>query len=141
MKKVILVVTTVVLATVSVYAQSAGAEVRLTDQAWRGAFARKQAQRADSAGRIRNKNVASQLVQQIQRQQAQHAMAAATSAVVKPATRGTRRTTASAANTREGSVKQWLKAIFLGGRFPGESASAYHTRLSVQSQPASLPFK
>lgn len=37
--------------------------------------------------------------------------------------------------------KQWLKAIFLTGKFPGESDDAYRKRLQIQSYPASQPFK
>lgn len=37
--------------------------------------------------------------------------------------------------------KQWLKAIFLNGKFPGESDEAYRQRLQIQSYPASQPFK
>lgn len=37
--------------------------------------------------------------------------------------------------------RQWLRAIFLGGKFPGESDEAYRKRLEVQSYPASQPFK
>lgn len=36
---------------------------------------------------------------------------------------------------------QWLRAIFLNGPFPGESAEAYRYRLQMQSYPASQPFK
>ena len=36
---------------------------------------------------------------------------------------------------------QWLRAIFLGGPFPGESKEAYRQRLQIQSYPASQPFK
>lgn len=37
--------------------------------------------------------------------------------------------------------RQWLKAIFLNGKFPGESDEAYRKRLQIQSYPASQPFK
>lgn len=39
------------------------------------------------------------------------------------------------------SRKQWLRAIFLNGPFPGESKEAYRQRLYIQSLPASQPFK
>jgi len=38
-------------------------------------------------------------------------------------------------------VAKWLKAIFLGGPLPGESADDYHTRLLAQSHPASFASK
>ena len=50
-----------------------------------------------------------------------------TTTVKKPAVRSTR--------------SQWLRAIFLGGPFPGESKEAYRKRLQIQSYPASQPFK
>lgn len=37
--------------------------------------------------------------------------------------------------------KQWIKAIFLGGKFPGESDEEYRNRLQIQSYPATQPFK
>ena len=39
------------------------------------------------------------------------------------------------------SRRQWLRAIFLNGPFPGESKEAYRQRLYIQSLPASQPFK
>lgn len=36
---------------------------------------------------------------------------------------------------------QWLRAIFLGGKFPGESDEAYKKRMQIQSYPAAQPFK
>lgn len=148
MKKVILTVTTVVLATIAVHAQSAGAEVRIMSQSWRGAFAKNQARQAGAATKIRKSNLAARVTQQVQRQQAQQTLACDTATQApaqpvarKPANTTPRGTTTAAAPANKGSVKQWLKAIFLGGRFPGESADAYHHRLTAQSQPASLPFK
>ncbi len=148
MKKVILSVTTVVLAALSAHAQSAGVEVRMADQTLRGAFVKTQPRRTDAAVRARPNNWMNQLTQQIQRQQAQQTVACdtTTQAPTQPATRSTANTTprvtpATATPANKGSVGQWLKAIFLGGRFPGESADAYHYRLVSQSQPASLPFK
>ena len=35
----------------------------------------------------------------------------------------------------------WWRAIFLGGRFPGETKEDYRARLSVQGLPAYMPFK
>ena len=35
----------------------------------------------------------------------------------------------------------WWRAIFLGGRFPGETKEDYRARLSVQGLPACMPFK
>ena len=35
----------------------------------------------------------------------------------------------------------WWRAIFFGGRFPGESVEDYRARLSVQGYPCNQPFK
>ena len=78
MKKVILTVTTVVLATIAVHAQSAGAEVRIMSQSWRGAFAKNQARQAEAATKIRKSNLAARVTQQVQRQQAQQTLACGT---------------------------------------------------------------
>ena len=41
----------------------------------------------------------------------------------------------------EGEKTSWWKAIFLGGRYPGESKEAYRARLAVRGYPANQPFK
>lgn len=41
----------------------------------------------------------------------------------------------------EGEKTSWWKAIFLGGRYPGESKEAYRARLAVRGYPCNQPFK
>ncbi len=131
MKKVILAVISVAFVAVAAQAQSPRVEVILTSGALNGKAAKPN---RPTTSQQRNDTLERMVLQQVEqaKRPAQHAS-------VKPARPS--RPVATAQKTQGGNVGQWLKAIFLGGRFPGESAQAYHDRLVSQSQPASLPFK
>ncbi len=143
MKKIILTVVTLAFVAVVVQAQSPRAEVLLTRNAFNGTFA--QPTRAQVAQRQTRQTALERLVlKQVEQAKPQHSVtqsAAAHPAAAKPTTRQPQVKTGTRSNTNRGSASQWLKAIFLGGRFPGESVNAYHDRLSIQSHPSALPFK
>ena len=142
MKKVVLTVAAVVIAAVAAQAQSAGAEVRFTDVSLQGALVKTPAKKAAPAARGNTPQV---LGAAVERQVAQQMNQQTDTVAAKPAVRSqAKKPAATATNAKkpaEGGAKQWLKAIFVGGRFPGESADAYHARLQAQAQPAALPFK
>ena len=126
MKKIILTVTAVVFAALAAQAQSAGVEARMASTAFRGLVqpVKQTPKKGSTAAAQKQQNLASGIERQV------------TKAVAK---QQTPKTTVAPAKTNK--AKQWLKAIFLGGPLPGESAEKYQTRLVAQSQPASLPFK
>ncbi|MBR1373674.1 hypothetical protein IJ556_04395 [bacterium] len=131
MKKIILILATVVYVAAAVQAQSPRVEVAITSAALNGntgvtCRASTQTTRQLNLQKAVTRRVAQASVKAQQVKKDSPAKPVASKALAKQA---------------EGSVKQWLKAIFLGGRFPNESSEAYHDRLVAQSQPASLPFK
>lgn len=130
MKKIILALATVVFIAVAAQAQSPRVEVAITSAALNG-----------NAGVTRR--TPAQTTRQLNLQNAVARRVAQASVKAQQAKKNTPAKPVASKTPKpiEGSVKQWLKAIFLGGRFPNESSEAYHDRLMAQSQPASLPFK
>ena len=132
MKKVVLTVAAVAFAAIAAQAQSVGAEVRLADSALRGALTQEKKAHASRNMSKVECAVERQVAEQVKKQ-------ADTAQVAQQAARSQQNQTG--AQKEEGGVKQWVKAILLGGRFPGESEKDYRDRVVAQSQPASLPFK
>lgn len=132
MKKIILTMAAVVFVSVAAQAQSPRVEVAITSAALNNKAG--VTTRHTSAQMTRQLNLQNAVARRIAQASVQ-AQPAKQDSVAKPVT------PKGPAKQAEGSVKQWLKAIFLGGRFPNESAQAYHDRLVAQSQPAALPFK
>lgn len=131
MKKIILTVVTTLFVAGAAQAQSPRVEVMMISPAFNGTGAKQSRPQANV--QQQQNQVLRVVMQQVAKakQKAQHANAA------DPAKRSAK----PAAKTQEGGVGQWLKAIFLGGRFPGESTQDYHDRMVAQTQPAALPFK
>ncbi len=137
MKKIILTITGVVFVAIAAQAQSPRVEVSIARGGFNGTTVKSTTQQQGLKQRISDAITRGQ----IKAQQAADAKA------VKPATRKVaqqkpvQKTAFTQTPKTEGSVGQWLKAIFLGGKFPGESAESYYHRLVVQSHPSSMPFK
>ena len=136
MKKIIITAAVAVVTAIAAQAQVPNVEVQMADAGFKAlALAKSSAQK---------KNSSKSLEQAVERQVAKKV---ADSSKEKPAcaTKVQAPKTASApavGTTKKSSIRRaWLKAIFLGGPFPGETPEAYHSRLMAQSHPASLPYK
>ena len=152
MKKIVITIAAVVFAAVAVQAQSPSVEVRGTDACLGGYWSKKPT--GASARKVKanqNKQTAqyaqlqNKVANQVQRATAADAQkkAAAKQQTAKTTTNSATKKTGGKVKIakRNGTVGQWIKAVVLGGRYPGETAEAYHSRLLAQSQPAALPFK
>ena len=137
MKKIIITVAVAVVAAIAAQAQSAGAEVRFAHEGFKGALA----QKAPSA---KKKTSSKSLEQAVERQVAKQVAASAKGETAPAAIKAPAAKTANkpaAGTTKTSSVRAWLKSVFLGGPFPGETPEAYHARLIAQSHPSALPYK
>lgn len=151
MKKIILIITGVVFVAVAAQAQSPRVEVSMANYGFGGMTTNSQrvASKSKAASKAQQQPLTKRLQAAITRAQAKaQAQQAAASKANKPAAEKTaqqkkpvQKTASVQAPQQEGNVGQWLKAIFLGGKFPGESTTSYHDRLIAQSQPSALPFK
>lgn len=149
MKKIVITIAAVVFAAVATQAQSIQAEVAIMNTGF-SAFAPKKnvsAQtRKDTAKKANLQNKVTRKVERAEAQNAQKQKEAAKPAkkapAKKPAAKSTtKKTSGKAKIAKQSNVGDWLKAAFLGAPYPGETASDYHNRLAMQSQPAALPFK
>lgn len=136
MKKIIITAAVAVVTAIAAQAQVPNVEVQMADAGFKAlALAKSSAQKNKSS---------KSLEQAVERQVAKKV---ADSSKEKPAcaTKVQAPKTASApavGTTKKSSIRRaWLKAIFLGGPFPGETPEAYHSRLMAQSHPSALPYK
>ena len=144
MKRIVITLVAVVFAAVAAQAQSVRAEVAIINTGF-SAFAPKantsdKKEKASAKQSTLQNNVTRQVARAratATKQQADTAKQQAPKPAAKPAAKKNN----GKAKTTEGSVGTWLKAIFLGGPFPGETSDEYHNRLAAQSQPAALPYK
>lgn len=153
MKKLVITLAAVAFAAVAAQAQSVGAEVRVADAAWRGTltprtFAQNRVptqKQATVEQKVTNK-VERAVVKQEQQNKNAKAPAkkpAAKKAPAKQAPKTNKKGTTPKKRTslkQNGSMSDWLIAA-MGGKYPNETSEEYRARLSVQSQPSSLPFK
>lgn len=137
MKKIIITVAVVAITAIAAQAQSAGAEVRFAHEGFKGALT----QNTPSA---KKKTSSKSLEQAVERQVAKQVAASAkgeTASAAKKAPAAKPASKTATGTTKTSSVRAWLKAIFLGGPFPGETPEAYHSRLMAQTHPSALPYK
>ena len=144
MKKIVITIAAVVLAAVAAQAQSPRVEAGIMSDSWKGSLAlnrkvTQQVQRAEA-----NHNQCAAAKQNTQKNSAAKPAqkAPANKTAAKPATsKKNNKKAGTAKKETNASVGEWLQAVFLGGKLPGETDEAYHARLLAQSQPASMPFK
>lgn len=136
MKKIIITAAVAVVTAIAAQAQVPNVEVQMADAGFKAlALAKSSAQKNKSS---------KSLEQAVERQVAKQVAA---SAKGKTAPADQKAPAAKTANkpatgtTKASSVRAWLKSIFLGGPFPGETPEAYHARLMAQSHPSALPYK
>lgn len=145
MKKIILAITGVVFVAVAAQAQSPRAEVSIANYGFGGAAAKSyRVAGTQAAPKAKQQALEKRISVAVTRAQAK-AQQTNAQKTTKPAAgkvaKQQKPATTQVAPKKEGSAKQWLKAIFLGGKFPGESSEKYHNRLMAQSHPTALPFK
>ena len=143
MKKVVITVVAVVFAAVAAQAQSARVEVGIMNDSWKGSLA---------LNKRVEQEVTREEARQAQKQAKQEQAKQKNNSAVKrspkaPATqkkvtnKNTQKPAKKAEKKENGTTTQWLEAIFLGGKFPGETDAEYHNRMMSQTQPATMPFK
>ncbi len=145
MKKVVITVVAVVFAAVAAQAQSARVEVGIMNDSWKGSLALNK--RVEQEVTREEARQAQKQAKQEQAQQKNKNNSAAKRSPKAPATqkkatnKNTQKPAKKAEKKENGTATQWLEAIFLGGKFPGETDAEYHNRMMSQTQPATMPFK
>ncbi len=153
MNKTVIAVAAVALAAVAAQAQDNGAR-KVTSDIWLSAYNAKQqtelaktiAQKVEQA-RFRHyqKNAQAQAACSVTSGEkcaaARPEAARPEGETVAPKTVPAAKSAKSAKKPAKGKAKQIVRAIFLGGKFPGESDQAYRQRLVAESQPAAQAFK
>ena len=135
MKKIIITSVVITLTAVAVQAQSPRVETQIVRDCWMGAF---------STPSTKNTTVASDSIQNAVTRAAAKSTAKAQS---NQATQSTDKPSAKQDSQKAATINEdsglgaWLKALFLGGPLPGESAESYRLRLEAQAYPASQPYK
>ena len=144
MKKIVITIAAVVFATVAAQAQSPRVEAGIMSDSWRGSLAlnRKVEQKVQRAEATHNQGTSVKQNTQNTPAAKPAQKAPAKKPAAKPATpKKNNKKTGTAKKGTDASVGEWLQAVFLGGKFPGETDEAYRSRLLTQAQPASMPFK
>ncbi len=143
MKKIILTVVTTLFVAGAAQAQSPRVEVMMTSPALNGTGTRQSRPAARPQANVQQQQnqVLRAVLQQVVAKAKQQNQPVNAADSTKPTAKKAAKKAVAPTKTQEGSVEQWLKAIFWGGRFPGESTQQYHDRMVAQSQPAALPFK
>lgn len=131
MKKLLVATALVLFAVICAQAQSPRVEVLMTDTTFQNIVGKTSKVKNKKSKRDSvNVNLIKLAVERQVKQQ-----------VIREAQKKQQETNKSAKLNPDQIRKQWLKAIFLGGKFPGESDEAYKKRLEIKSYPATQPYK
>ena len=140
MKKIV-IITTLAFAAAVAQAQVPNIEVRIADAGFKGLLAqRKPTSKKDTLCNAIERQV-SQSVAAKQAQAKDKKGVAPKKVTTKAATPASQKDSQKNVASKRNSITQLVKVIFLGGPFPGESAEAYHRRLSAQAYAATQPYK
>lgn len=131
MKKLLVTLSLVLFAVICAQAQSPRVEVLMTDTTFQNIVGKTNKVKNKKSKRDSiNVNLIRLSVEKQVRQQ-----------VIREAQKKQQETNKGAKLNTYQIRRQWLKAIFLGGKFPGESDESYKKRLEIKSYPAAQPFK
>lgn len=140
MKKIVIIVTVTIIATVATHAQVPNVEVRIANAGFKGLkLSTPKASSSDTLQNAVQRQLAKANAQAVQNKKEGTATQTPSAENTSAPTKDSQQVAASGNNSS--GVMAWIKAIVLGGRLPGESAESYRRRLEMQSLPAGQPYK